>query len=60
MECVYTNLFVRTRFRLKINYICLIGDNMSTTVDFIEYVCDQIKGTGLVRYKKRQYAANIF
>lgn len=25
---------------------------MATTVDFIEYVCEQISGTGSVRYKK--------
>jgi len=25
---------------------------MATTVDFIEYVCGQIEGTGAVRYKK--------
>ena len=25
---------------------------MATTVDFIEYVCEQIEGTGAVRYKK--------
>ena len=25
---------------------------MATTVDFIEYVCAQIEGTGAVRYKK--------
>ncbi|SJZ34240.1 TfoX/Sxy family protein [Anaerorhabdus furcosa] len=25
---------------------------MATSVDFIEYVCDQIKGTGDIRYKK--------
>lgn len=25
---------------------------MSTTVDFIEYVCEQISGTGAVRYRK--------
>ena len=25
---------------------------MATTVDFIEYVCEQIRGTGFVRYKK--------
>lgn len=25
---------------------------MATSVDFIEYVCEQISGTGLVRYKK--------
>jgi len=25
---------------------------MATTVDFIEYVCNQIEGVGVVRYKK--------
>lgn len=25
---------------------------MSTTVEYIEYVCDQIRGTGDIRYKK--------
>jgi len=25
---------------------------MATTVDYIEYVCDQVKDTGVVRYKK--------
>ena len=25
---------------------------MATTKDFIEYVCDQIKGTGAIRYRK--------
>lgn len=25
---------------------------MATTVDFIEYVCDQIRGTGDIRYRK--------
>jgi TfoX/Sxy family transcriptional regulator of competence genes len=25
---------------------------MATTADFIEYVCEQIRGTGYVRYKK--------
>ena len=25
---------------------------MATTVDFIEYVCEQIRGTGNVRYRK--------
>lgn len=25
---------------------------MATTVDFIEYVCDQIQNTGNIRYKK--------
>ncbi len=25
---------------------------METTVDFIEYVCDQIRGAGEIRYKK--------
>lgn len=25
---------------------------MATTVDFIEYVCEQIRDTGFVRYKK--------
>ena len=25
---------------------------MATTVDFIEYVCGQIEGTGTIRYKK--------
>lgn len=25
---------------------------MATTQDFIEYVCDQVKNTGAVRYKK--------
>ena len=25
---------------------------MSTTADFIEYVCEQIRGTGLVRHRK--------
>lgn len=25
---------------------------MSTTVDYIEFVCDQIRGTGDIRYKK--------
>ena len=25
---------------------------MATTVDFIEYVCEQVAGTGSVRYKK--------
>ena len=28
------------------------GMKMATTVDFIEYVCEQIRGTGFVRYKK--------
>ncbi len=25
---------------------------MATTLDYIEYVCDQIHGTGMVRYRK--------
>jgi TfoX/Sxy family transcriptional regulator of competence genes len=25
---------------------------MATTVDYIEYVCEQVRGTGSVRYKK--------
>lgn len=25
---------------------------MGTTIDFIEYVCDQIAGVGEIRYKK--------
>lgn len=25
---------------------------MSTTVDFIEFVCEQIEGTGTIRYRK--------
>lgn len=25
---------------------------MATSADFIEYVCEQIQGTGMVRYKK--------
>jgi TfoX/Sxy family transcriptional regulator of competence genes len=25
---------------------------MATTVDYIEYVCEQVRGTGAVRYKK--------
>ncbi|MCI8387344.1 MAG: transcriptional regulator [Clostridiales bacterium] len=25
---------------------------MATTIEYIEYVCDQIRGTGEVRYKK--------
>jgi TfoX/Sxy family transcriptional regulator of competence genes len=25
---------------------------MSSTVEFVEYVCDQIKGSGAVRYRK--------
>lgn len=25
---------------------------MATSIDFIEYVCDQIRGTGDIRYKK--------
>ena len=25
---------------------------MATTVDYIEYVCEQIKGVGIVRYRK--------
>lgn len=25
---------------------------MSTTIDYIEFVCDQISGTGEIRYKK--------
>lgn len=28
------------------------GDGMATTIDFIEYVCEQINGVGAVRYKK--------
>ncbi|GAB6394836.1 MAG: competence protein TfoX [Bacteroidales bacterium] len=27
-------------------------DNMATTIDFIEYVCDQIAGSGDIRYRK--------
>jgi len=25
---------------------------MATSLDFVEYVCEQIQGTGLIRYKK--------
>jgi TfoX/Sxy family transcriptional regulator of competence genes len=25
---------------------------MSSTVEFVEYVCDQVRGTGAVRYRK--------
>jgi TfoX/Sxy family transcriptional regulator of competence genes len=25
---------------------------MATTIDYIEYVCEQVRGTGAVRYKK--------
>jgi len=28
------------------------GDNMATTLDFMEYICDQIRGVGAIRYRK--------
>jgi TfoX/Sxy family transcriptional regulator of competence genes len=44
-------LFTRGYKRLK-RWKYLRLDNMATTVDFIEYVCDQIAGSGDIRYKK--------